>query len=538
MRNENYHLSINTINLIGIVVLLLFALLFTTLVVFEEYRDFETEVTQLKSSYLEKKKEDIKNQTKRVLQFISYEYENYRNSLDREKLQQHILDAINKLYTDLPANRYIFIYTIDGYNVFDPNRPEIKGQNLMDVKDPIGVPILPKLIEKAKNGGGYLSYQWEEPSTKLFSPKISYAEIFKPWNWLVGTGVYMGELDRLVDEKEEAMKDRLIKYVMEILTLSSILFGFAFAGIKLINKIIQDEITTFSQFFNAAATRYSLINKNRIRIKEFIPLVDYVNRMVETIHQRNRELMQLNLSLEEKVHQKTAKLQKQKEYSEQLVKAQDTFIKTSIHEINTPLAIIMAQIDLLKIYQQENRYIQKIEAAAKMIHTIFGDLSYLLRHQRINYEKEPIDPEQFIRQRIDFFNEIAQSNRLSFKLNFQKSGKIWLNMEEFTRLVDNNISNAIKYALPGSEIIVDLYNEKDSVKLSFSNKAKEITHIEKLFEPFYQESRHDSGFGLGLYLVKRICERNQIDVTLQHNQNMVTFTYTIPKWKSHEDTAT
>ena len=315
MLQTNHHLSINTINLIGIILLSLFALLFTTLVVFEEYRDFETEVTHLKARYLQQKKEEIKHQTQKVLQFISYEYKNYRDSLDQEELQQHILDAVNQLYTDLPANRYIFIYTIDGYNIFDPNHPEIKGQNMMDVTDPTGIPILPEMIRKAQNGGGYLAYQWEEPSTKQFAPKISYTEIFKPWNWLIGTGVYMDELEYLVHEKEEAMKERLIKYVMEILTLSAILFGFAFAGIKIINQIIQDEIMTFSEFFNAAATRYSVINKRRIRIKEFIPLVDYVNRMVATIHQRNRELMQLNLSLEEKVRQKTAKLQQQKEYT-------------------------------------------------------------------------------------------------------------------------------------------------------------------------------------------------------------------------------
>jgi len=409
---------------------------------------------------------------------------------------------------------------------------------MLNVTDPTGIHILPEMIQKAKKGGGYLAYQWQEPSTKLFSQKISYAEIFKPWNWLVGTGVYMGELENMVHKKEEAMKNSLIKYVMEILTLSTILFGFAFAGIKLINKIIQDEISTFSEFFNAAATRYSVINKHRIRIKEFIPLVSYVNRMVDTIHQRNKELIQLNLSLEEKVRQKTAKLQRQKEYSEQLVKAQDAFIKTSIHEINTPLAIIMAQIDLLKMQEQENRYIQKIEAAAKMIHNLYGDLSYLLRYHRIEYEKEIIDPEQFIKQRIDFFNEIAQLNRLSFKLILQQSDKIWLNIEEFTRLVDNNLSNAIKYALPGTKIIVKLCNKENEIRLSFSNQAKEITHIEKLFEPFYQDSEHENGFGLGLYIVKRICERNLIGVALQHNENMVTFTYIIPKWTGNEDTIT
>jgi signal transduction histidine kinase len=531
----NRNVSINTINIIGIIILLLLDLLFTALVVYEEYKDFNIEVTQLKTHYFTKKREEIKKQTERVIQYITYSYENYQDSLNREKLQQYTIDAIRQLTSNLSSDHYIFIYNLDRLNLSNSNRAEIRWKNMLNSSTSIGSSTLKELIQKIKNGDGYIYYQWKDPSTKKLTLKISYAEIFKPWSWLVGTGVYMGELENMIHKKEEEMKSRLIKYVMEILTLSTIIFGFAFAGMKLINKIVKDEITTFSEFFNSAATRYTVIDKNRLKIKEFIPLASYVNHMVNTIHQRNSELVQLNFSLEEKVRKKTAKLQEQKEYSEQLVKAQDAFIKTSIHEINTPLAIIMAQIDLLKMQKEDNRYIQKIEAAAKMIHNIYGDLSYLLRYHRIEYEKEPIDPEKFIRQRIDFFKEIAQSNRLRFKPILQKSDKVWLNREEFMRLVDNNLSNAIKYALPDSEIVVKLQNEKESVKLSFSNRAKEITNIEKLFEPFYQDSKKDSGFGLGLFIVKRVCERNMIGVTLQHNENVVTFTYIISKWNGNEN---
>ncbi len=531
----NRNVSINTINIIGIIILLLLDLLFTALVVYEEYKDFNIEVTQLKTHYFTKKREEIKKQTERVIQYITYSYENYQDSLNREKLQQYTIDAIRQLTSNLSSDHYIFIYNLDRLNLSNSNRAEIRWKNMLNSSTSIGSSTLKELIQKIKNGDGYIYYQWKDPSTKKLTLKISYAEIFKPWSWLVGTGVYMGELENMIHKKEEEMKSRLIKYVMEILTLSTIIFGFAFAGMKLINKIVKDEITTFSEFFNSAATRYTVIDKNRLKIKEFIPLASYVNHMVNTIHQRNSELVQLNFSLEEKVRKKTAKLQEQKEYCEQLVKAQDAFIKTSIHEINTPLAIIMAQIDLLKMQKEDNRYIQKIEAAAKMIHNIYGDLSYLLRYHRIEYEKEPIDPEKFIRQRIDFFKEIAQSNRLRFKPILQKSDKVWLNREEFMRLVDNNLSNAIKYALPDSEIVVKLQNEKESVKLSFSNRAKEITNIEKLFEPFYQDSKKDSGFGLGLFIVKRVCERNMIGVTLQHNENVVTFTYIISKWNGNEN---
>ncbi len=532
-----HHISINTINLIGIGALLLLAFLFTALVIFEEYRDFETDVEKLKSRYLQEKKETIKRETEKVVRFIKYEYGNYKEKLSQEELQRHIISAVNQLYTDLPANRYIFIYRFDGTNVLDPNRPEIRGKNMMGVKDPAGVAILPKLIEKAKNGGGFFSYIWEEPATGVFSRKISYVNSFKPWQWLIGTGVYTTELDHMVRQKKEALKDRLIKYVTEILTLSAILFGFAFAGIKLINKIIRDEIETFSDFFKEAATKYVVINKSKIRIKEFVPLVDYVNRMVDTIHQRKRELSRLNLSLEEKVRLKTAKLQKEKEFSDTLVKAQDTFIKTSIHEINTPLAVIMAQIDLLKMRNMSNKYVAKIEAAAKMIHTIYGDLSYLLRHQRVVYEKESLNLSRFLKERVDFFTEIASANKLSFDLMIEEDIFVFINREELVRLIDNNISNAIKYALAQSSIKISLASNNGSAILTFTNDAKEIENIEKIFEPFYQESKKENGFGLGLYLVRRICEKNGITVNLKSEKNVVSFSYSIIKGDRDEDTA-
>ena len=111
---------------------------------------------------------------------------------------------------------------------------------------------------------------------------------------------------------------RLVKYVMEILTLSAILFWFAFAGIKLINGIIHNEISTFREFFQQSVLHNIVIDKKQIRIKEFQILVSYVNEMVFSIHKKNNELKELNASLEEKVLQKTAKLKKQMKFNEEL----------------------------------------------------------------------------------------------------------------------------------------------------------------------------------------------------------------------------
>ncbi|MGC9351727.1 MAG: cache domain-containing protein, partial [Sulfurovum sp.] len=226
------------------------------------------------------------------------------------------------------------------------------------------------MIQKAKDGGGYLQYVWENPANDQLSTKISYGAAYRPWNWLVGTGVYLDEIDKMISEKEAQLKERLIKYVMEVLTLSAILFWIAWGGIKLINGVIQKEMSTFRDFFQKSVLYNIVIDKRQIKIKEFQVLVAYVNEMVSAIHKKNNELKELNASLEEKVLFKTAKLQDQMQYNEQLVAAQDSFIKHSIHEVNTPLAVIMTHIDIYKMKHGENRYLTKIEAAAKMISTI------------------------------------------------------------------------------------------------------------------------------------------------------------------------
>ena len=82
-------------------------------------------------------------------------------------------------------------------------------------------------------------------------------------------------------------------------------------------------------------------------------MVKYINEMVSTIHKRKENLKEINLDLEKRVEQKTRDLseqnkllEKEKEFNVSLVKAQDSFIKHSIHEINTPLAVIMMHIDI------------------------------------------------------------------------------------------------------------------------------------------------------------------------------------------------
>ena len=105
--------------------------------------------------------------------------------------------------------------------------------------------------------------------TEVPTAKISYAKAFKPWNWMVGTGVYLDEVEKLISIEKIALKKRLVKYMMEIFSLTVILFGIGFIGLGIINHLIAKEINAFSNFFKKAAKSHTTIDENQIHISEF-----------------------------------------------------------------------------------------------------------------------------------------------------------------------------------------------------------------------------------------------------------------------------
>ena len=287
--------------------------------------------------------------------------------------------------------------------------------------------VIKNLIKTSKQKeGGFVNYSWVKPVTGVATPKISYAKAFLPWQWMVGTGVYLDEVEKVIVAEKSALKKRLIKYMMEILSLTVILFGLGLAGLAIVTHIINKEIDTFSHFFKRASKRYITIDEEQIQLSEFRKMVKYINTMVNTIHRRKKKLKEINQTLEKRVEEKTENiriqnrlLEKEKEFSETLVKAQDNFIKHSIHEINTPLAVIMMHIDMHKIKFGEDKYLSKIEAASKMIANIYDDLSYMVKKDRFVYEKEWISFSLFLEGRIAFFEEIAKGNKHKILSNIE-----------------------------------------------------------------------------------------------------------------------
>jgi len=525
--------TITSIYMRGMLGIFLLVLLFTSYAVYSEYSNFNKEAEQIRDSYIKEQKERIVSDVDRVLKFITNEYYVRKLTVDPGLLKRQITNAISQLYGRPDQTGYIFIYDYRGVCLSDPVQPHNIGKNLYHFKDPHGVQVIKDLIDMSKQkSGGFVEYTWVKPTSKERSPKISYAKAFKPWQWMVGTGVYLDEADKVISAKREALKQKLSAYFWKIVGLLVLLFVIGLIGVKVINYIIRREINSFNHFFSRASKEHILIDDRDVKFKEFKKMVTYINSMVNEIHRKKEKLKKLNKSLEKKVAQKTQNLleqnqllAKEKEFSEALVKAQDSFIRQSIHEMNTPLAVIMTHIDIYRMKYGENRYMSKIEAGAKMIATLYDDLSYMVKKNRFDYTKEHMDFSEFLYERIRFFQEIAIGNTHEIITEIEKGLVVYFSDIELQRVIDNNLSNAIKYAKRDTAIYVGLYQEEGSVVLIFKTHSPKIEDTEKIFEPYHREESRVEGFGLGLEIVKSICDAAEVRVDVTSDKKRTIFQY-------------
>ncbi len=193
----------------------------------------------------------------------------------------------------------------------------------------------------------------------------------------------------------------------------------------------------------------------------------------------------------------------------------DRFIKDSMHEINTPLAIINVNIDLYNRSNPENKYLRRIKAATKTLATLYNDMDYLIKNERLSFEYEIVDLSSFLQERIDYFAEVAALKNISISPRIAGKVQIRFNPTQLQRIIDNNLSNAIKYSHEGGVIEVILEPAEGGCAMRFRDEGIGIEDVERIFERYYRENRDKGGFGIGLNIVKSIIDKAGIELAIE-----------------------
>src|SRR6266446_3768631 len=93
-------------------------------------------------------------------------------------------------------NDYFWINDMQPRMVMHPMKPELNGSDLSANKDPNGKALFIDFVNVVrKDGAGFVPYEWPKPGFNLPQPKLSYVVGFAPWSWVIGTGVYIDDLN-------------------------------------------------------------------------------------------------------------------------------------------------------------------------------------------------------------------------------------------------------------------------------------------------------------------------------------------------------
>ena len=139
-------------------------------------------------------------------------------AVSKEVAQKNAMSEIKKFR--YKGNEYFWINDMNQVVIMHGVKPALDGKDLSDLKDENGVYIFREMVNVSKkNGEGFVNYHWPKPGSEQAVPKISFVKLYKPWGWIVGSGIYVDDVDAQVSSLRWQV---LIPTVIGILILIAI----------------------------------------------------------------------------------------------------------------------------------------------------------------------------------------------------------------------------------------------------------------------------------------------------------------------------
>lgn len=256
-------------------------------------------------------------------------------------------------------------------------------------------------------------------------------------------------------------------------------------------------------------------------------------------HMRNNEFIPLNIDSKDEfmcVANSLNKMGQQIIMYQQCLqeknKEMEQLLDDVAHELKTPISLIELYSSGIKDGLDDGTFLDTILLENRQMADMVEQLLYASRIEKKNLEREQLNLTLLLENLIEEYTVLAQKHDMQIFSHLQSPIFLHSSTELLSSLIRNLLSNAIAHG-SGSEIEVNLQQEKEEIRLSVSNETKsEALDLVKIWLPYYvgEQSRNKnlSGTGLGLTIVKKICEKLQYSIECTRKDGKITFTLTIP----------
>ena len=573
-------------------------------------KHFSEEIKSSKHQELEKQKQYIKNKIDSVYTYIEHKkieashrlkkqiktrlytghdlmntiYEENKHKLTNKELEKKILDTLRKVR--FGENGYYFIFHLKNdkeiITKLLPSTTHLENRNAYNFKDPDGK-YYPREFAKivTENKEGFVNYKYYKLSEQKEFNKISFAKIFEPYNWVIGYGEYMDEIERSV--KKEA-KERLdlfrfknqgyvwthstdYKLLQHPFRQDSIEIDDSDLTDKKGTKIIQmfvkealeNEEGNFVSYYWNKPNEEELTQKIGFvrHIKDWNWVigtgvyVEDIDTLVNTlIENKNNHIdntifklvivslfvlmiasfififiaKKINMTLkdyEEEIQEKHIIISQQSKMA-----ALGEMIGHIAHQWRQPLSVIttiasswglyseMGKLDTKKILKES----EVILSNANYLSNTIDDFRYFTENKvsTLRFNTQELFDHMFNIQKFTIEN-----NHIKLHLNIDNKQEVVGSQSEVTQCLINIINNAIHELVKKKELrllFIEIINNKDDVIIAIKDNAGGIPTpiIDKVFEPYFTTKHQSQGTGLGLYMSYTIMKKMNGDLQVEN----------------------
>lgn len=193
----------------------------------------------------------------------------------------------------------------------------------------------------------------------------------------------------------------------------------------------------------------------------------------------------------------------------------DNFIKETTHELNTPITTIMANIETLdskNCDEKSLKKLQRIKSASATISNLYEDLVYLLLNHKVSSQNEELDLSQIIYDRVEYFSFMSNAKKLNIKLDIDDGVIFYADKKKIEKLIDNILSNAIKYTNKATTITIEL--KPSHLFVLDEGNGMSQKEVGMIFERYKRFDKTQGGFGIGYSIIKSIIDEYNIKIEI------------------------
>ncbi|MBR8462594.1 HAMP domain-containing histidine kinase [Campylobacter sp. faydin G-24] len=198
-------------------------------------------------------------------------------------------------------------------------------------------------------------------------------------------------------------------------------------------------------------------------------------------------------------------------------KYMNNFFNDAMHELKTPLGVAGINLEMLGV---DNKYTSRIKNALKQMQITYEDVEYFIKRGYIKFPKEWLDLGSYLSERVGFLQSVAGAKHTQLMLYVTNHDTVFISKLAAQRIIDNTITNAIKYSPADSKILINLYRDGDFVVFSVQDFGNGIKDIKRIWKRYEREDEVQGGFGLGLNIVSEICHKYDIIYDVKSEVNV------------------